>query len=93
MPRVNLWELMTTVANLEDSPNRENCRAIKAMTGPRFGTELSLEVGETGAWIVKVFNHDDSSDHVTMSISPSGFVQITRGRTTYDVHKERSISF
>jgi hypothetical protein len=95
MPYVNLWELITTVSSKSrDLPNREACEEIKQACAERhcFASELSLEV-ENGVWIVKLFDHEDSNQHVTLKVFPNGNVVVARGRTDGDVYDERKVTF
>lgn len=96
MAHVNLWELITTVANKTHRtlPNQEKCEEIQKACAqkPSFASELSLEV-EDGVWTVKMFNHEDSDQHVTLRVLPNGGLSVTRGRTRDDVREERRVTF
>jgi len=95
MAHVNLWELITTVSSkTRDLPNQAACEAIKQECALHhsFASELSLEV-EGGVWTVKLFCHENSDQHVTVRVLPSGSVTVTRGRTSDDVYDERRVTF
>lgn len=93
MAEVNLWEIIGVVANSSELSRSDYCKAIKEMRGPRFGTELTLEIADDGVWRVNVFDHNDTSQFVEMAINPNGFVTVTRGRSSGDIHDKRTISF
>jgi hypothetical protein len=92
VPKVNLWELITTVAG-KDLPNSGMCQAIKNKLGPRFGSELSLEITEQGAWIIEVFDHEDSGERVILSIQPDGYLDVTRYRKSNGIFEQRRVAF
>lgn len=92
MAKVNLWELITSVAD-KDLPNSDRCKEIKSIITRRFGTELSLEISEDGDWTIEVFNHEDRERNVMLTIRPTGFLTVTRNRRTDDLSERRSISF
>ena len=94
MPSVNLWEVMNTVASLNDRPNNDNCKLITEVLGPRFGTELSLEINPaTGVWTVKIFDHQNEEHFVSLAVSPSGCVTVTRSmELTDNVSEVRKIT-
>lgn len=93
MASVNLWQLITTVAS-KDCPDTDRCKAIKSITSPRFGTELTLEIKETGVWVVEIFDHQDSRNKITLSINPNGFISVTRCRPLdSDISETRTVQF
>jgi hypothetical protein len=92
MAKVNLWELITTVAD-KDLSNSDRCHEIKSMLGPRFGTELSLEITERGTWVVEIFDHEDHEHKVTLVIEPNGDLNVTRCRRTGDIFETRTVGF
>lgn len=92
---VNLWELITTVAS-KDLPNAEKCRKIQEVCGKthNFGSELSLEVFGTGGWQIKVFHHDsECPNEITLWISPSGNISVTKNIIENGIGDRRTISF
>jgi hypothetical protein len=92
---VNLWELIITIASSKyDLSRKEECEAIRSIVGPRFGTELSLEIKESGVWVVKVFDHQDSMTCITLTINPDGYLTVERCRTMdQSINEVRSVQF
>jgi hypothetical protein len=96
MASVNLWQLITTVADKRnDSADADRCRAIQAIIGRRFGSELTLEIdAQTGVWCVKIFNHEDSTQYVEIAVHPDGYTSVERGRNLNPaVYETNKINF
>lgn len=93
MPKVNVWELLTTVAG-KDVMNSDRCREIKEAAAQQagFGTELEFAV-VNGVWTVAIFDHYDPDNSVELTVSPTGDVAVTRTRTQGDVTDRRTVSF
>ena len=90
---VNLWELITTVAAMNETPNASNCQDILDMKDARFGTELSFEITEYGMWIITIFDHEDHTKKIVLHVSPTGAVNVLRNRSVGDITESRSVSF
>jgi hypothetical protein len=94
--KVNLWELITTIASRKDEPpNQDKCQAIKqeASQAISFGSELTLQV-EHGFWTVRIFAHDsDAERYVELQVSPRGQVTVRRCHEHEGIKDTRSISF
>lgn len=90
---VNVWSLMTTLEG-RDLPNSDQCAEFIALTSKAggFGNECSVSVNQNGTWTFRVFSCDDSADEVSLRVTKSGHVSVTR-TTGGEIRDERTVSF
>ncbi len=96
MAYVNLWELITIVANKKhDLPGQEKCESLQTLCGRvgGFGTELAMEVDEIGNWTVSIFSHENGGGEIKLIVSKRGDITVSRMRPLDDMVDRRSIAF
>lgn len=85
---------MTSLGNL-DLAISDQAKSVVEMASKHggFGNELSLEVSETGTWIVKIFSCYDSECSIEIRITETGYVSVSRTIVDNGIKEERKISF
>lgn len=92
--RINMWSLLTTVADRDFACSEQAKELIGLTSGVQtFGSELDFTVDELGIWTIRVFCHDGSNDQVELRILPSGHVSVERKIDINDLQDIRKISF
>lgn len=100
---INLWECLTRLASNYvpsedpecDFGTEKDAADMVSACGKwgGFGSELSLEVDQTGTWRVRVFCHETSDQEVELLVNRQGWVRVNRRRKQGDILDVRNVSF